>query len=93
MRRGPAGDRVRWVDHRNDLVRRPWEGTEGDDEKLDRGSDYARLLLSHLRYKAAILQPAVLKAFFLIILPWHRETPGGADGAQHPNYHHCIILV
>jgi replication fork protection complex subunit Tof1/Swi1 len=39
------------------------------DEEFDRGTDYTQLLLSHLQYKASLLQPNVLKALFGIILP------------------------
>jgi len=45
------------------------------DEELDKGSDYTKLLSSHLRYKAAMLQPGVLKALFSIILPCLAKPP------------------
>lgn len=45
------------------------------DEELDRRSDYTQLLSSHLRYKAAMLQPGVLKALFSIILPCLAKPP------------------
>ncbi|KAF9644412.1 timeless-domain-containing protein [Thelephora ganbajun] len=45
------------------------------DEELDKGSDYTQLLSSHLRYKAAMLQPGILKALFSIILPCLAKSP------------------
>ena len=45
------------------------------DEELDKKSDYTQLLSSHLRYKAAMLQPGVLKALFSIILPCLAKPP------------------
>ena len=45
------------------------------DEELDKGSDYTQLFSSHLRYKAAMLQPGVLKALFSIILPCLAKSP------------------
>lgn len=39
------------------------------DEEIDKGADYTQLLLSHLHYKAALLQPDLLQALFGIVLP------------------------
>ncbi|KDR76874.1 hypothetical protein GALMADRAFT_245966 [Galerina marginata CBS 339.88] len=39
------------------------------DEELDKGTDYTRLLQSHLYYKLALLKPGVIQALFGIILP------------------------
>jgi replication fork protection complex subunit Tof1/Swi1 len=39
------------------------------DEEIDRGTDYTQLLLSHLQYKAALLQPRIFDALFGIVLP------------------------
>ncbi|TFK68164.1 timeless-domain-containing protein [Pluteus cervinus] len=45
------------------------------DEELDKGTDYTQLLLSHLHYKAALLKPGVIKAFFGIMLPPLAKSP------------------
>ena len=39
------------------------------DEELDKATDYTQLLESHLYYKAALLRPGVMQAFFGIMLP------------------------
>ncbi|KAF9001196.1 timeless protein-domain-containing protein [Cyathus striatus] len=39
------------------------------DEELDKGTDYTQLMESHLHYKAALLKPGVMDAFFGIMLP------------------------
>lgn len=39
------------------------------DEELDKGTDYTRLLRSHLHYKAALLKPGVIEALLGIMLP------------------------
>lgn len=39
------------------------------DELEDKGTDYTRLILSHLNYKAALLRPGVMEALFSITLP------------------------
>lgn len=39
------------------------------DEELDKGTDYTRLVESHLHYKAALLKPGIIQALFGIMLP------------------------
>lgn len=53
------------------------------DEDLDAKTDYTALIRAQLTYKAALLQPGVLKALLDIMTPSLLKTKRYADYVSH----------